>query len=290
MSREQLLAGGVGSEAVKHRLRRKRLHPVHRGVYSAMHPELLSRLGQWMAAVLAGGPGAVLSHLSAAALWGIAPAGAGPVHVTVPGRRRPRPGIRFHESRLPRDEISEVEGIPVTSVPRTIFDLAAVDTARRVERAINEAEVLRLGDRLTLDDLLVRYPGRQGNRNVRAALAGRRAGATLTKSELEERFLELLDAEGLPRPEINVTLVLPELCPEVDCLWRKARLVAELDSRTFHQTVAAFETDRERDRALNAVGWRTIRVTSRHLDQGRRALAADLHRLLGAPPALPFAA
>ena len=85
--------------------------------------------------------------------------------------------------------------------------------------------------------------------------------------------------------------MLPELCPEVDCLWRKARLVAELDSRTFHQTVAAFETDRERDRALNAVGWRTIRVTSRHLDQGRRALAADLHRPLGrASSALPFAA
>ena len=240
-----------------------------------------------MAAVLAGGPGAVLSHWSAAALWGIGPNGTGPVHVTVPRQRRSRDGIRFHNSKLPPDEITEVDGIPVTTVPRTLFDQATSLTPRRLERALNEADIRRLTDRLTLDDLLTRYPGRAGSRAVRAALRGRRAGATMTRSELEERFIELLDAEGFPRPEVNVILTPPDSTPEVDCLWRAQRLVVELDSRTYHQTVAAFEEDRERDRALHAAGWRVIRVTARHLTDGRQALIADLRTLLSA---LPFAA
>lgn len=285
MDRGGLIAAGVGAEAVKHRIRRGRLHVVHRGVYSVMHPDLLTQRGRWMA-VLAGGPGAVLSHRSAAALWGLVPPGSGPIDVTVPGRRRPRAGLRFHESHLPPDEIGSHDGIPVTSVPRTLLDNAALLTPRRLERALKEAEVLRLADRLTLDDLLDRYPGRAGSANVRAALEGRRAGASVAKSELEERFIELLDAAGLPRPEVNVTVALPGRRPEVDCLWRHQRLVVELDSRAFHGTVAAFEQDRERDRALHAGGWDVIRVTWRQLNEGRQALIADLDRLLAAAPAL----
>jgi hypothetical protein len=243
-----------------------------------------------MAAVLAGGRGAVLSHRSAAALWGLLPAGTGPVHVTVPRQRRPREGLRFHQSPLPADEIGKHDGIPVTSVPRTLLDLATVLTPRRLERALNEAEVLRRWDRLSLDDLLTRYPRRSGTGNVRAALRGRQAGATLTRSELEEQFIDLLDEAGLPRPEVNVTLDLPGRRPEVDCLWRRQRLVAELDSRTFHQTAAAFEEDRRRDRALTTAGWRVVRITSRQLVKGREALVADLRGLLVAAPALRFAA
>ena len=240
-----------------------------------------------MAAVLAGGPGAVLSHRSAAALWGLMPQGSGPIDVTVPRRRRSREGIRLHESRVPPDEITEVDGIPVTTVPRTLFDIAAVVRLRQLERALNEADARRLSDQLTLDDLLTRYPRRAGTRNVRVALHGRRAGATMTKSNLEEQFLELVEAEGLPRPEVNALITLPSRTPEVDCLWRAQRLVVELDSRTYHQTVAAFEEDRERDRALHAAGWRVIRVTARHLTDGRQALIPDLRTLLSA---LPFAA
>jgi hypothetical protein len=168
----------------------------------------------------------------------------------------------------------------VTTVPRTLFDLAAVVPQRQLERALNEAEVLRLGDELTLDRLLDRYPRRKGNRAVRAVLRDRREGATLTRSELEETFLGLVDAAGLPRPELNV-LVEGYL---VDALWRELRLVVELDGRDVHGTVAAFERDRERDRVLQVGGWRPVRITGRQMRRTRPAVIADLRRLLAVHP------
>jgi hypothetical protein len=228
-----------------------------------------------MAAVLAIGPGAVLSHRAGGAHWEIARWNGIPEVTTV--RKAPsRDRIRVHHARLPPDEITTHRGIPITTVPRTLLDLAGVLPQRRVERAINEAEVQRRWDALSLAQLLHRYPRRKGTRAIRAALHNRREGATYTRSELEERFLALVDGAGLPRPEINA--IIEGL--EVDAVWRTARLVVELDGRSTHDTVEAFERDRERDRKLQLAGWRPIRVTARQMAKQRPALIADLTRLL----------
>jgi hypothetical protein len=276
IARRQLLALGLGSDAIKYRLARSRLHEEYRGVYALGH-DAPTREGRWMAAVLAGGPGAVLSYRSAAALWGIRPTGASPIDVTTPRGQYPRRGIQFHRTSLPEDEVTLKDGIPVTTVPRALFDLAAVLRPRQLERALNEAEVLRLWDGLSLLDLLRRYPRRHGSRTVRAVLGAREAGATLTRSELEVLFLEFVDWARLPHPQTNVTVE----GFEVDCVWREARVVVELDGRSTHATLAAFERDRERDRVLLAAGWHPVRVTWRQLALTPYRLAIDLRTLLG---------
>jgi len=230
-----------------------------------------------MAAVLACGPGAVLSHIPGGAHWQLL-RDRGPCAVTAPNARRSRPGIRVHQARLPADEVTVHEGIPITSVPRTLFDLAAVLTVRQLERAINEAEMLHLWDELSLDDLLDRHPRHRGSRAIRAALHQRRQGTTATKSDLEEMFLALTDAAGIPRPEINALVE----GFEVDAVWRGVRLVVELDGRDTHGTAAAFERDRARDRALQVAGWRPVRITYRQMRDAPRAVIDDVRRLGGA--------
>jgi predicted transcriptional regulator of viral defense system len=281
VSRRQLLALGLGKHAIDHLVRRRRLHPEYRGVYAVGYARP-TRRGRWMAALLAGGEGAVLSHRSAAALWGLCPPRAGEVEVSMPRVRQPQQGIRFYRNAPAPDEITTVDGIPVTTVPRTLFDLAAVADRRELERALNEADVLGLRDRLSLDDLLTRYPRRPGSATARAALAARRAGASATRSELEERFLELIDEGGLPRPETNALVTVGERSFELDCLWRAQRLAVELDGRAAHATPQAFERDRERDRTLQAAGGRPVRITWRQLHHDARAVKTDLQRMLTA--------
>jgi very-short-patch-repair endonuclease len=276
VARSQLLALGLGADAIDHRLQRRRLHPLHRGVY-AVGQRQLRREAHWMAAVLACGPGAVLSYLAGGAHWQLV-RDRGPCDVTAPSARRSRSGIRVHEAELPADEMTVHHGIPITTVPRTLFDLAAVIPQRQLERAINEAEVLHLWDELSLDHLLRRYPRHKGNRAVRAALQKRREGSSATKSDLEEMFLALTDAAGIPRPEINAMVE----GFEVDAVWRDAHLVVELDGRDTHGTAAAFERDRERDRALQVAGWRPVRITHRQLRDTPRAVVDDLRRLRAA--------
>jgi len=276
VAHDQLLALGLGPKAIRYRIVRSRLHVVHAGVYAVGHDAPTQR-GRWMAAVLAGGRGAALSYSAAGALWGIRPTAASLIEVTTPRARRPRRGIRFHRASLPPDEVTTVDGIPVTTVPRTLFDLAAVLRPRQLERALNEAEVLRLWDELSLMDLLRRYRRRRGNRTVRAVLGAREAGATITRSELEVRFLEFVDHAGLPRPGTNQEVE----GFEVDCVWPEARVAVELDARSTHATLAAFERDRERDRVLVATGWHPVRVTWRQLEFTADRLAADLRRLVG---------
>jgi very-short-patch-repair endonuclease len=237
-----------------------------------------------MAAVLAYGPGTVLSHRPGGAHWQIV-RDRGLCEVTVPQARRSRSGIRVHKARLPADEITVQEGIPVTTVPRTVFDFAAEASQRELERAINEAEVLRLWDELSLDHLLHRYPRHKGNRAVRAALSRRRAGATVTKSDLEEMLITLMDSAGIPRPEINAIVE----GFEVDAVWRDVRLVVELDGRDTHGTAAAFENDRHRDRVLQVAGWRVVRITYRQMRDTPRAVVGDV-RLLRASNASRLAA
>lgn len=283
VGREQLLALGLGREAIGRRIRAGRLHRLHLGVYAVGH-RALSQKGWWMAAVLTRGPGSVLSYRSAAALWGIRDHYRGSIHVTSPRRTRLSGSIHSHFASLPADEITIHDGIPVTTVPRTIFDLAA-STPRAVEPALRQAEYLRLDDPLSLPDLLDRYPGHRGNGSVRAALARLEETPGRTRSPFEERFLIFLDRYDLPRPRFNVWLTLGPDRFQVDCLWAAQRLIVELDGWQAHGTRSAFRSDRARDRKLSVAGYTTTRIPWSALDDEAAAIAADLRALLGQPKA-----
>jgi predicted transcriptional regulator of viral defense system len=286
VARAQLDELGMGRGAIEWRLRNRRLHRVHQNVYAVGH-RVLSVRGRWMAAVLAAGPGAVLSHRDAGALLGLRASAGGLVEVTAP-RRHNRPGLRIHRADLAPDEVTEVDGIPVTTVARTLLDLAAVLPRAQVERAIERAEALGLADTVSLDALLQRHRGRRGTATLREA---RDTGIepALTRSELEDRFLTFLDARGLPRPEVNVDLQLAGRWIQPDFLWRDQRLIVELDGHQTHGTRAAFERDRERDRILQADGWRVIRVTWRQLHDDPDAVARDLAGALSSAEAARYA-
>ena len=179
VARLQLLALGVGRGAIDHRLACGRLHLVHPGVYAVGH-RVLSKAAWWMAAVLASGDGAVLSHRAAGARWGLRQSSGQRIEVTVPRRRYSRPGIQPHVAQLPADEVTVVEGIPVTTPPRTLLDLAAVLPLHALRRSVNEAEVLRLSDPLSLADLLARHPRRSGVADLRRIVEEGHIGATIT--------------------------------------------------------------------------------------------------------------
>jgi very-short-patch-repair endonuclease len=276
VARVQLIQLGLSPDAIDRRLGAKRLLPLYRSVYAVGHRNG-SRESRWMAAVLASGPGAVLSHRSAGALWGICSSAGSPA-ITVARQRRPRAGVEIHRSSLPADETTTKNGIPVTTVPRTLLDLATILNHRQLEGAVNEAEVLCLWNELSLPDLLRRYPRRPGGNAVRAVLQARRAGPTRTRSDLEVLFLTFADRFGFSRPETN-TLVEGL---EVDCVWRAQRLVIEVDGWATHRTRAAFERDREKSRVLQAAGWRCVAVTSRQMEESAHEVARDVRRLLHA--------
>lgn len=238
VTRCQLERIGLRSGAIGHRIDAGRLHRVHRGVYAVGHPLLMPE-GRLMAAVLACGEGAVLSHRSAALLWDLRPSAATRVDVTIPSRagRRPRAGIRIHRPRsLPDDEVTRHRGIPVTTVARTLLDFAAVAAESSLERAVDRSEELRVFDLGAVQAVLDAHPGRAGSAALTAALE-RRAPVAITRSGLEERFLAVCSAEGVPRPLVN-----ERLGPyEVDFLWPDERLVVETDGRRHQGTSTAFE-------------------------------------------------
>ena len=281
VARAQLCELGLGGGGIDHRIDRGRLHAIHRGVYAVGH-RVLTVQGRWMGAVLAAGPGAVLSHRSAAVAWGLLEPTGSAIEATVPRKARSRSGLTIHHRPLPADETTVLDAIPLTTVPRTLFDLAAVVPRHRLRRAVNEAEYLRLRDPLSLPEMLDRYPRRRGVRALRSILAERGLGAYRTRSELEDRFLELVRREGLPKPSVNALVEVPGGVIEVDCLWRAARLIVELDGRGAHDTAPAFERDRTRDRDLLVAGWRVVRVTWRQLHERPARLSADLRGLLAA--------
>jgi very-short-patch-repair endonuclease len=276
ISRAQLMGLGLGPDWIDHALRAGRLLSLHRSVFAVGHRPS-GRETAWMAAVLAGGSEAVLSHRAAGACWGIC-SGGGLPEVTAPRQRRPRRGVVFHHSVLPADERTIHNGIPITTVPRALLDIAAGSKQRQVERAINQAEINRLWDELSLHDLLYRYPRRPGNRTARAALRKRSEGASITKSDLEELFLAFAERWRLRRPETNVFIE----GFEVDCVWRAERVIIEVDSWEFHRTRAAFERDRAKSRVLQAAGWRCVSVTYLQLANASGEVARDVRRMLGA--------
>jgi very-short-patch-repair endonuclease len=278
VGRWQLLEAGFTDKAIKQRLAAGRLSGVHRESYAVGHRRLSQR-GWWMAAVLAGGPGAVLSHEDAAALWELTGAHS-PIDVTAPrgrqGRLR-REGIRLHRSRtLEESDRTARNGIPVTTVARTLFDLAESADPTSLGHLWEEADKLHL---LRLDAVAAVYErGRYRHRaraRIRPLLQEARH-AVRTRSPLEDRFSAFCRRFELPPPATNV-LVLEK---EIDAAWLEARLLVELDSWEHHGHRAAFERDRKREPEFLLAGYRTIRVTNRRLDGEAATLADEIRALL----------
>jgi very-short-patch-repair endonuclease len=281
VGRWQLMERGWSEEEIKWRLHAGRLHRLHAGVYSLTPRQLVSRQGWWMAAVLASGPDALLSHWSAASLWLIRPNSRSRIDVTVLHRSRSAKAIYRHISQVPPDERSVKEGIPVTSVHRTIFDLAATSSIDDVVAMIKEAEYLSLYDKLSLWDLLDRYPGKRGSRNLRFSLKRITEEPTGRKrSKLEERFAPFLRRYHLPLPRFNDWIFLGSKRYRADCHWPQRRLIVELDGWEGHSTRSAFQDDRARDRALKVAGYSVIHLTWAQLDSEPAEVAADLRALL----------
>lgn len=269
----------MSSKAIRGLIERGWLHQIYRGVYVVGYRRI-GRKGRWMAAVLACGPDAVLSHRAAGCLHGFLLPSLNRIEVTRPrGSRARLAGIACHESDLAADETTELDGIPVTSVFRTLFDLAGDLGPRQFERAWKEVEVKRLTDRVPMAVLLDRHRGKRGSAALRRLVLSKQPIA-VTRSEFEERFLVVLDATDLPRPHFNVTRHLRGQFFEFDCLWEPQRLIAELDGGEVHNTDHAFQADRKRDRILLAEGYRTTRITWEQLRDEPAEVVADLREAL----------
>ena len=274
-ARWQLPPSPALTKALSYRARTGRLVVVHFGVYAYGH-RCLTANGHRMAAVLAFGPTAVLSHRSAGAMWELLSTRQRRADVTVPGTSRvSRPRIHVHRTRdLPAVEITSVDGVPITSVARTIGDLASVLGRRSLERVIEQAYRSALLDLVAVRQVISRHPSRRGVGLLRT-LIDEYSAPPLTRSELEKLFLELVAAAGLPAPLVNHRVAG---C-EVDVFWPQWRLVVELDSRAFHSDPRMFESDPIRDARLQRARCRVLRVTWRRLTRQPRALLADIRAL-----------
>lgn len=276
VTRAQLADAGLSRAAIARRVADGRLHRLHRAVYSVGHRALVPDAFR-LAAVLACGPSSVLSHRSAADLWGLRPCTSSRVDVTVAGDRgRHLAGIRAHRGRLHPDDVTSERGIPVTTPARTLVDLAALVPRDHLLRALERAEQVRLFDLRALGAVIERAPRRSGAQSLRRALEDLRT-APFTRSELERRALALIARHGLPAPAVNVRVA----GYEVDLLWRAARVVVELDGRAVHDTALAFERDRRRDADLQARGYAVVRFTWRQVTSTPDWIVARLVDLLG---------
>jgi very-short-patch-repair endonuclease/predicted transcriptional regulator of viral defense system len=277
VSLRQLDDLGFSRTAVRRRVEVGRLHRLHRGVFAVGHRRLTLR-ARWLAAVLACGPAAVLSHGAALALWDLRPQPAGAIDVTVVARgRRGLPGVRLHCVRAlnPDDRLTR-EAIPVTTVARTLLDYAEIAPADQLRTALDAADRRELLDTRELEHLLDRSPGRRGAQALTRALTQLTGPAPWTRSEFERQFLALVRAAGLPEPQCNVVVA----GVEVDFFWPAARVAVETDGYGFHGGRSQFETDRARDARLAVAGIRTVRLTQRRLHNDRREVEAQLHQLL----------
>ena len=280
----QLREVGLTPSGVRNRIAAGRLHRIHRGVYTVGH-RLISTRGHWKAATLAYGPTAVLSHRSAAALWGLRASHSGRIDVCLPSpSSRSRPAVTAHRSLTLRfEDTTTVDNISCTTVARTLLDLAEVLDDRGVERAIEQAEILRLFDVRAVNDVLDRANGRLGTGRLRRALEEANEPA-FTESELEEAFLELCREHGLPRPAVAVWVATSEGHLKADFVWRAQRLVVETDGYAFHRHRQAFERDHRRDGLLNLAGWQVRRFTWRQIDGDAHMVAATVRAVLAEPP------
>jgi len=279
VARRQLRDLGLSGRTIEHRLAVGRLRRVHAGVYAVGH-EAMPYPARVAAGVLSLLPNAAASHATAAAMWNLCDPAGGPIAVTARDSRRSRPGVRVHRARLPSTEVEVVDGVPVTSVPRTLLDLSGQVGLRRLRRLVKQAEFSRLTDRAALAEILERHPRRRGRRALARIVRGYVLGEGRTRSELEDRFLAFCAQRGLALPETNQMIDVGRGRLEVDCVWREARLIVELDGRAAHQTAAAFDEDRARDRALVAAGYSPMRVTWAHLHGEADTLEREIRNAL----------
>jgi Protein of unknown function (DUF559) len=279
VTRQQLLGVGLGSEAIKHRIATARLLRVHNGVYAVGHEPTLAH-DRAFAAILACGAGALLSHATAASVWGIYKHWTTPFHVSVTGSPRRREGIHVHRARLDPSDRDNQHGLPVTSPARTLVDNAPDLTDKALTRAVND---LRLRHLLVLDDLaatIARCSGYPGVPRLRSFVENPTGP---TRSEFEDAFKAFCERFGLPQPLINEPLA----GFEVDAYFPVERVIVELDSEEFHGHT--FESDRDRDATLLALGFVTVRITwerlkSRPEREAARLLAILEQRLGSYPP------
>ena len=270
----QLVAAGIGADAIRHRVKHGWLLRLHRGVYQV--GPVAARYGREMAALLATGPGAALSHHSAAAVWGFRPAHEGDVHVTVlRGRGAPRPGIRVHRSASLQAAVRA--GLRLTTPARTLLDLATDLPPDDLERAVEQAIVLKL-----TTDTEIAAQCEHGNRGAARLRRALLIEPGLTRSKAERQLRRLIRSAQLPRPVTNVRVA----GWEVDLLWREQRLVVEVDGFAFHGSRHAFERDRRRDADLVAAGYRVVRFTWRQIKYEPAAVIARLAVLLHARAAI----
>ena len=254
----QLRAAGLSKSTVHRWVTGGRLHRLHVGVYAVGHASV-TIYGRYMAAVLACGPDAMLSHRSAGSIRDLRTS-RGRIEVTSPRQLGPRPGVLIHRSRtLCEEDCGELHGIPVTTVARTLLDLAAVLPPRELARALDRAERLNLFDLAEIHAALGRARGRRGAAALRRAIAEWEPHHT--RSELEDRFRELVSGAGLPPPRMNLQLRGASRTHEVDALWPASRLVVELDGFAFHRTRSDRERDAARDADLEVAGYRVMRLT-----------------------------
>jgi very-short-patch-repair endonuclease len=272
VSLQQLRELGLSRHRIEARVEAKRLYRLHRGVYAVGH-EALTPKSRFLAAVYACGPGSLLSHRAAGSLQGLLDATA-VIEVTAPRGCKPKPGIAIHRTRhVHPDDRAVVDRIPVTSVARTLVDLAEVLNERQLTRAVRQAELLRTLDLRAIEAALERVPGRRGRHRLRRVLVAYQPEPQLLRSRAEHRVKALCTRYGLPKPQFNV-----QVCGrEVDAYWPEAKLALEFDGAETHYTRHAFHQDRRRDRALAVEGIQTLRVTWPDLDG---ALAHQVREIL----------
>lgn len=270
----QLVALGLDRGAIAHRIATGRLHPVHAGVYAVGHTKLSVR-GKRIAALLACGEGAVLSHQTAADQWNIRPSSSPRIHVSIPsrsGRRRDR--ITIHRPRrLPAHEVTRRDGLAITTVARTLLDLTDAVSVADLRRAIERSEDLRLLDARHVERVIAEHPGRRTKKLERAL---HEADFGFKRSVLESDFLALCKRYGLPRPQVNVEVA----GHEVDFFFAEHRLVVETDGWESHRTRRAFEQDRRRDVDYAKLGLQHIRLTHARIAREAADVADDLSSLL----------
>ncbi len=266
---------------VQERAEKGRLHRVNQGVYAVGHtaPTAEKRL---LAAVLVCGPDAVLSHRSAVALWRLRRNTRASIDVMAPNRRGRSPkGIDAHrgDSLTPADR-TVLRGIPCTTVARTLLDFAAVAPTWELRKAVSEAEVRRVLNHDAVRRLVNARRGRRGVARLRMVIDEIHPLTKWTRSDMEIAFLNMCERAQLPRPEVNVTLHPGGHSTMPDFLWRDAKLIVEADSRGFHDTGSAFESDREREQRLQLAGWRVSRCTWRQIEREPRRLTEAIRGLL----------
>jgi predicted transcriptional regulator of viral defense system/very-short-patch-repair endonuclease len=270
----QLAELGYSTETLRRATEAERLHRIHRGAYAVGHTAL-SRQAHCLAATFSCGDGALLSHRSAAWIWGLTSRFCFPVEITATSPRRTRAEIRVHSAEaLLSEDRTIVERIPVTAVPRTLLDFAAIDP-RFLGRALDNAQRLGLLDLIAIDALVSRSRGFRGVARLREALAIHRTSA-FSRSGLERRFLHLIRNAGLPTPSMNLFIEGYEL----DAYWPAERFAVELDTYDYHGSRTSFETDRQRQEDLKLAGIEMVRITGIRIKREPRSVVMRLRRLL----------